>query len=55
MKTYTVTTQAELDAALASAGIDIWLVDSTNPAQETTLYYHRSRMRSTERALPVAR
>ena len=38
--------------ALAPVGIDLWLVDSTNPAQETTLYYHRSRMRSTERALP---
>ena len=37
---------------LAPAGVDIWLVDSTNPAQENILYYHRSRMRSTERALP---
>jgi PAS domain S-box-containing protein len=38
--------------ALMPAGIDIWVVDSTNPAQETMFYYHRSRRQTTERALP---
>ena len=30
---------------LMPAGIDIWLVDSTDPADEHPLYYHRSRLR----------
>jgi PAS domain S-box-containing protein len=35
----------EAIGTLMPAGIDIWLVDSTDPTAEHSLYFHRSRMR----------
>ncbi len=37
--------------ALMPAGIDIWLVDSTDPTAEHPLYYHRSRLQPADSGL----